>query len=417
MRRLSIGLVTLIVGAWAPRAMAGGYDTPMLYSARHMGMGGTAVGYVSDPSALFHNPAGLAHTERLTLMGDFSLLVGTIHGSPDTDPGSNRESDTTIAPFFLVGGAVRILDWLSAGLAVYPVASAGADYRYGPSDHRTLNKTKLVFIEFSPGFAVNLPQHINLGFGYRANIVTLDRTERAGDDPATLDFSLSGANFFSFRAGAQWQPMPELQLGLSYRHKTVTDVSADRGTAFTVEGTDLKSSFTLPSRLSFGVRGDVGDFGGALDVEYGFNSQNHKSALSGTFPLGPLSVDNIFDWSDSVTLRAGVEYRFLRGALATRLGYVFDSRVSNKHYPTAFGTPPAPTNVLTAGAGYDAGPWQVNLAYAYRFGSTTVTAADIDAADPACTLCGKPGDYAIHLHGLYIDFTYRLGTGSRVATH
>src|SRR5688572_6821013 len=122
MRRLSMVAGAVLLWAWAPEVHAGGYDTPMLYTARHLGMGGAAVGYVDDPSALFHNPAGLGHTGRLSLMGDFSLLVGTIHGSPEDGPGENQESNTTVAPFFLVGGSVRILDWLSAGLAVYPVA-------------------------------------------------------------------------------------------------------------------------------------------------------------------------------------------------------------------------------------------------------------------------------------------------------
>src|SRR5688572_4305347 len=64
---------TLILVAllYPAAARAGGYDTPMLYSARHIGMGGTAIGYVSDPSALFHNPAGLAQTGRFSVLGDF----------------------------------------------------------------------------------------------------------------------------------------------------------------------------------------------------------------------------------------------------------------------------------------------------------------------------------------------------------
>ena len=56
---------------------------------------------------------------------------------------------------------------------------------------------------------------------------------------------------------------------------------------------------------------------------------------------------------------------------------------------------------------------EVNLAYAYRFGSASVTQEDIDArpkdadgkADPEykCDACAYPGDYEIALHGMYID--------------
>src|SRR5689334_25443807 len=47
MMRISTALGVLGLVLSAPRlARAGGYDTPMLYTARHMGMGGTAIGYV-----------------------------------------------------------------------------------------------------------------------------------------------------------------------------------------------------------------------------------------------------------------------------------------------------------------------------------------------------------------------------------
>src|SRR5687767_14987519 len=127
MNRLARPLVLSLVLAWAAPAWAGGYDTPMLYSARHMGMGGTAIGYVEDPSALFHNPAGLAQIRGVNLLGDFSLLLGVLKGSPAADQRS-IESETVVAPFFLVGAGIGITDWLSAGIAIYPVASAGATY-------------------------------------------------------------------------------------------------------------------------------------------------------------------------------------------------------------------------------------------------------------------------------------------------
>src|SRR6187402_2149931 len=103
-------------------AQAGGYDTPMLYTARHMGMGGAAIGYVADPSALFHNPAGLAHTRRAEVIADFSLLVGGIHGSPSVIA-RDIDSDVTVAPFFLLGGAYRIHPRITLGAGVYPIAS------------------------------------------------------------------------------------------------------------------------------------------------------------------------------------------------------------------------------------------------------------------------------------------------------
>lgn len=394
---------------WSGSALAGGYDTPMLYTARHLGMGGTAVGYVRDPSALFHNPAGLGHTGRLSLIGDFSLLFGKIHGSP-ADNALDVESETTVAPFFLVGGAVRITDFLVVGAAIYPVASAGGTYEYeDASGNLVTDKTKLVFIEVSPGIAFQLPrQHLSIGLGYRINMTELERFQGAeGSDPVH-DFTLTGTNFEGWRAGLQWQPFPSVQLGLSYRHKTVTEVSADEGRALRAVGS-ISSAFTLPSRLSVGLRGDAGQFGAAVDIEYAFNSQNDSTVINLKVDPIDISPENVFEWSDAVTLRYGLEYRPAE-RLAARLGYTLDGKTANDQYPTAFGTPPAPTHVLTAGVGFDGGPWEANLAYAYRFGGTTITQTDIDTGERTCQFCGKAGEYSIALHGIYVDFSWDFGT-------
>ena len=73
-RPFVLGIALLCALLWSRTASAGGFDTPMLYSAEHMGMGGVAVSFVDDPSALFHNPAGLARAPRLSVLADFSGL-------------------------------------------------------------------------------------------------------------------------------------------------------------------------------------------------------------------------------------------------------------------------------------------------------------------------------------------------------
>src|SRR6266404_1216308 len=159
-------------------AHAGGYDTPMLYSARHMGMGGTAIGYVSDPSALFHNPAGLANTRRFGALLDVSLLLARVQATPQ-DGVQDVRSDMTVAPVFLAGGGYRLNRWLTAGAAVYPVASAGATYNYSFAGSDIENKTRLVFIEGSAALAANLPGNVRLGAGYRLTYVSLERFQGA----------------------------------------------------------------------------------------------------------------------------------------------------------------------------------------------------------------------------------------------
>ncbi|MCB9557877.1 MAG: hypothetical protein H6707_17325 [Deltaproteobacteria bacterium] len=410
-RRLIAIAIAAVIGQ-SGLALAGGYDTPMLYSARHMGMGGAANAYVNDPSALFHNPAGLAGIKKLSLLGDFSLLLGGITASPELSAQS-KDSKLVKAPFFLIGAGYRLTDWLVLGAAVYPVASASAEYEYNNNNKLVKNSTKLVFIETTVGAAVNLEAiRLKIGAGYRLTFVNLVREQVTEGAPAFLDFNMAGWNLASFRVGAQWEAIKDhLSLGVSYRHKTVTDITQDKFKALGFDAIDGQANFTLPARLIFGVRGDYGRFGAAVDLEYALNSQNDVTVLSGKLNPNdpPTSLENIYDWDNAITLRLGGEYRIPWGKsrrIIPRLGFVYDARTAKKAYPSAFGTPPAPTFVLTAGAGYESGPYRINLAYGYRFGSTTITPEDLQKATKNCQLCGQAGDYSIFLNGIYLDVSY-----------
>ncbi|MES1173441.1 MAG: outer membrane protein transport protein [Myxococcales bacterium] len=407
-------------------AHASGYDTPMLYSARHMGMGGTAIGYVNDPSSLFHNPAGLGQIERGEVLGDFSLLLGGIHASPGAfDSGKNIDSDLTVAPFFLVGGAYRLHEYITIGAGVYPVASAGGTFHYPSLPNGTANdfedRTDLFFLEASPAVAVNPLPNLRFGLGYRITYVHLTRFAGADGRDPSVDFKVSGQSFTGFRLGAQYDPLPWLHLGAVYRNKTTTKVTNSQGIAFDPY-TDISTHFTLPAKLGVGTRLDFDPWhlplSAAVDFEYSFNSENQGDPLRGTpvNPNGPDHVDNVFEWTDSQTVRVGAEYRLWYDAytnvhrIPLRVGYVFDSQSANARYPTAFGTPPGATQVFTLGSGYNGGRWQTNVAYAYRVGTGDVSTSDI-AATPdhkTCAFCSYEGHYKIHLNGIYVDASYKF---------
>jgi long-chain fatty acid transport protein len=421
------GRVLLLAAVFAllpAAARAGGYDTPMLYSARHMGMGGTAIGYVDDPSALFHNPAGLAQTRNWSLLGDLSLLTVKVHASPSV-VAKDVDSKRTIAPLFLAGGAYRLKERLTIGLGVFPIAMAGATYEYPGVSGTQENRTRLVFLEVSPALAVNLPGRVRLGAGYRVTYVSIERFQGDPAQPsaAAFDFDMSGINWKGFRVGAQWTALDWLQFGAVYRHKISTRVTNAQGRAIDpTPFVDIETTFLLPSKLGLGTRADLGPVGLAVDGEYLFNSQNDAFSFKGTQPptsTNPmstmLSVPNVFDWKNEITVRGGLEYRLLRmsdgrRALALRGGYVYDGKTTNPHYPSAFGTPPGPTHVFTGGIGWNGGDWQLNAAFARRVGSGKVTAADVESAPRGCRFCSAAGDepYKIGVNGFYLDFSVSL---------
>lgn len=424
-RQLLTGMVAAVtaLAAGASPASAAGYDTPILYSARHMGMGGTAIGYVRDPSAIYHNPAGLGRIGTASILGDLSLIMGHITAAPVAD-GESLVSELTVAPAFLLGGAYRITEWLSAGLAIYPVASAGGEYKYNGADGAPqTDLTSLIFFEFSPAIAITLPYNLHIGLGYRISLIQFERVKGPADDPKFFNLDMSGMNWAGFRLGMQWQPIPELGVGLNYRFKTRTEVTAETSNFINQDLNKTSTEFILPAQFGVGLRGDLGNVGVALDLQYTFNSQVSTQTYiaeqkvdtdgDGTPDVSklpaPLAVDNVARWRDNWTLRAGAEYRFDTSCvfgehIAARIGYVYDGQVANGQYPSAFGTPPVATQTGTAGVGFDAGAWEVNLAYAYRTGAVDVLPEE--KGPLTCLACAKSGYYAIELHGVYLDFSY-----------
>lgn len=409
----SVGVVLM------PRSAAGGgFDSPILYTARHQGMGGAAIGYVDDPSAVFHNPAGLQGVHGFSLLGDVSLLFINVTGSPLPRPQTwSMQSDLNVAPFFLGAVAYRVLDGLTLGLGAFPVAAGGAEYEYvvaGGATYQT-NATSLTFFEVTPVLSLNVPKdaflpgELAFGIGYRASMVSFQREISDNGLPRSFYLDLSGRNLKGFRAGAQYRPGRAFSIGAVYRNRVTYTSQADEGTISGQSATDVELPFVLPAQAGGGLRVDAGPFGLASDVVYTFQSQNERADLTGRLGEMPFVIPTVYDWQDAYTLHFGIEYRL--GPLEEvpiRLGYVFDGQVADRRFPTAFGIPPASTNTFSLGGGYTADSWKVNLAVTLSDGGTTLDDSNLDSSG-ACATCGFAGEYRISATGVYIDFSTEIG--------
>jgi long-chain fatty acid transport protein len=384
-------------------------------------MGGTAIGYVDDASAAFHNPAGLQHVNKLSVLGDFSLVLGHVRATPDAVLDSSVTSELVVAPFFMLAGAVRVHEWVSVGLAIFPVASGGAAFEYEPVAGNPLeDATRVVFFEATPVVSLNVPEDLLLpgklafGFGYRANLLEFKREKGPPGNPVQLDLDMSGTNFDGYRLGLQWAPSERVSLGAVYRSKIDIEAKMDKGRVYLQEATDATLGFVLPARFGTGVRVNFEDSGRpvvglAADFEYAFQSQNRTTELAGTVSGRESSLTNVYRWRDAVTARVGAEYRLpaLGGEIPFRAGYVYDGPTTNRRYPSAFGTPPTETHSVSFGGGYDRGPWQANFAVARRYGEVTLRESDL-APPTECRFCSFAGDYSIRNLGLYVDVSVDL---------
>ncbi len=440
MKSVAAALASCLAALALPgAALAAGYDTPVLYTARHMGMGGTAIGYVNDPSAIFHNPAGLGAIRGGAVLGNFSPILASIKGSPSdhqvidaagnkSKPGSSVWSERAFSPAFLVGAAYNIMDRITFGGSVYPVASAGGRYVYtankGKEVVEVTDFTRLVFIEYAPAVAVEVVKGLRVGAAFRYLTAQFQRQrvnpEEKTGVPSNIDLDMKGTNTDGFRVGVQYE-LGDLSLGAVYRNKTDTPVTAATGKLVNTPGKDISYAFVIPAKFGFGAQyKGIDKLRLALDFEYTQQSDNVETTLHGTglFDSGdpakpfklPVDVKNISKWQDNYTVRLGGGY--MLGALEARLGYLFDGQASQHKYVSAFGTPPAATHSITAGAGYKiSDTLDVSFAAAYRTGSTTVTEADVKGN--GCAFCGAAGDYELQVFGGYLDVCWRFGQAAK----
>lgn len=420
MRRWVASVVGLVFLFFLPsRARAGGSDTPTLNSARQLGMGGAAIGYVDDSSSLFLNPAGLAGVNRGDILLSLGMKRATVSGTvvAGSDPvfgdnGVSIDSETSTAPIFFLGGGARVTDWLVLGAGVFPTALGGARYVYEDLMGEVYeDRAVSLVLETSVGAAIDFEPWglagLRLGVTWRPTFVSLTQEREFGG----VSFRLTGWDYRGFRVGAQYQPIEELELGFTWRTRitaSISDPSAEVTFApLPPVDAQVESELYLPDRIGIGVRGRIGPVAIATDLEITFSSNN----VTQPFVINDsITVEQVQAWENEYTWRIGVEYRVAAEKLPLRLGYIYDGITTDIHYPSAFGTPPTATHVITAGVGYDHEGYSVNLAYAHRRGEVEVTMANPSAGDPGyvqpcAPLCGGDGSHGLASNELYVDFS------------
>jgi long-subunit fatty acid transport protein len=391
-------------------------------------MGGASIAGSNDAFSILLNPAGLSQTKFIDLSVS-ALPILAQNEAPVAPGGGNNppvvdNTGLVLAPAFHLAAAFRATDFMTFGLGIYPLASAGGGYEYNNIAGRlTEDTTTIRFFEISPGVAFHTDE-VSIGIGYRITVAQLIRLQGNADGSGTpnLDLDLLGADFAGFRMGLQWRPIPELELGIVYRHRVDVDATGDDGALLTRPIRDVTMDLHLPARLGFGAKGNIPlpedtRLSLAVDVEYGFHSQNDLSRVQGTesaeescvgstcFPNNnynqPLELPSYFMWQDAWTVRVGAEVDFLK-MLRVRAGYIWDERVTNPQFASAFGTPATDTHTGSFGVGYYSDAWEINLAYAYRSGSADVP----DEIDERCLTCGQAGTYELSMHAIGLDFSY-----------
>lgn len=367
----------------AGRADAGGFYVPEI-GTRAAGLGAAVVADSEDPSAVFHNPAGLAGADGIQIeLGSGLFFPGIeFYRRPVTDPNTGDdlrfdrvENENTVIAAPYVGASVELGRGVTGGLAVYAPFGATLEYPIDGAQRQVVTSIALRTIFVSPAVAIALPRGWSVGVA--ANLIygdlaleqrnalpyvtgdpeqypdpggELEGTTRIeGHDPFSVGATL-GAGWRStdgrVRVGASVMTPVTLHLEGDARveNQSIAPLLDDQGQQTQPAGVredQVRMAVPLPLVARLGVAIQVAPrWRAELDVnwqrwstfeqlEVDFVAEHELLPTPGAY-LYDVQVENA--WRDTWSARLGVEHA-LRPSIALRAGVLWDgSPVDDRHF-------------------------------------------------------------------------------------
>ena len=320
--------------------------------ARGMGFAGAFTAQASDPSAIFHNAAGIAF-----LKGKQLYLGGTLIHPSSTFTGADPFPGSAVSEKGHVGLLVppaayytqQFSERLAFGIGLHTPFGLTTGWASPDtySGRFISQQAQLKCFSINPTIGYKLADRLAVGGGLdvRLSSVSLQRrvpvinpfTQRVAD-AARVDLDSNTDVGFGFNVGALARISDSLSAGVHYRHKvkasyngaaTFTPVPTGnaqldaRLTAVLPQGSQpLTTAIDFPAFASGGVAWTAGDWTFEADANwYGWSSFRRLSIVFAGRP--DLSEDIVENYKDSWQYRLGLERRF-SDQLAVRGGYFFD---------------------------------------------------------------------------------------------
>lgn len=376
-----------VAAATAPPAQAAGFAL-FEQGAKGIGFAGAFTAQANDPSAVFHNAAGLAFLSGTQVYGGATLVAPTFKftgAAPFPGPSVRETSDSGLAFPPAVYISHSFSDRVAAGVGVnVPFGLKSAWENPSRFTGRFIStNAELKGFSVNPSIAVKLSDRVAVGAGVdiRLSSVVLERRVPVVNPFTQLPFDAAAVRLESdtatgvgFNVGLLARLTDSLSVGASYRHKVKVDFSGDatftllssgnaqldqRVAAIIPSGAlPISTHIDFPAIASFGIaqRWDRWTIEGDVNW-YGWSSFNE---LPLTFESRPDLSELIQEqYDDSFQFRLGIQ-RLLGQRWAVRGGYFFDQSPAPAESVSPL-LPDADRHGIAFGLGFDpAGPLHVD---------------------------------------------------------
>lgn len=428
MKRVMILVAMLFV--WLQAAQAGGYMVGEM-ATRSTGMGSAFTAVADDPSAAWHNPAGVAYSNGMQVMaGGAGIFVPSADFTTNTANTTKHPASTSASSqsFLVPHTYFTYMDQdsgLGASLSINAPFGLETDWpTTGPfANKNTFSSIQMVNINPSVVFMLSDNFAIAAGVNYAyVNNVDLDNTIQLlnGDGDgwggnASIFYKGDGFNF-----------------GVTYRSRIKVDVDGSAtavpggtlaGAPFNGTSSTAKTKLTLPDMVNVGFAWVPNeDWTVSVDVDWvnwktydainiTYDSAAYRasvSALQGALGAPVTGMTNLpQNWNATVAIRAGAEWKY-NSQMRARVGYVFDpTPIEDVDF-----SPSVPGNdrhIMSIGYSYDFNPnTTIDLAYAFvYFVDRDQTASPVGPAAAAPNTV-KNGRYESIVHIASASLSYRF---------
>ncbi|OGL41394.1 MAG: hypothetical protein A2043_05360 [Candidatus Schekmanbacteria bacterium GWA2_38_9] len=357
--------------------------------AEAMGGASAFAARASNPSAIFYNPAGITQLDgiNMTLGTNLVTVKTTYNKSGGGDKSSTKDRLDTPSYFYVTG---KINDKFATGFGFYQPFGLASDWQSGWPGRHIVTYAMLKTFFFNPVIAWQPTKNLSIGvggIGVYSDVVLNSRLVyenlAAASIPGFTPGTLTGIEGHSklkgdgggagINAGGLYSVTDNLKIGLSYRspirirYSGRTEFnkanSANSPTVALINATLFNSrartKITMPPQLLAGVSYNISK---NLTAEFDIDWRGWSRSDTLRIQFRNKRMKNVKisqQWKDTVTYRAGLEYR-LNNNLALRGGYAYDpSTVPNNRLDPM--VPDADKHAVTLGLGYKLGKWKFDI--------------------------------------------------------
>ena len=379
--------------ALAPATTHGAGFAIFEQGARGMGFAGAFTAQANDPSAIFHNAAGIAFLKgKQIYLGGTVIAPKSDFTGADPFPGAVTEKGNAsllVPPAF--DYTQQISERMVVGLGLHVPFGLQTEWKDAATySGRFISKrAELKSFSVNPTVAYKLADRLAIGGGVdiRFSSVSLERNLAAINpftfkavDVASVDLVSRTKTGIGFNVGLLAKPNDALSIGVSYRHKVKTNYSGEA--TFTRLSTGngqldalvaqrvplgaipVSTSIEVPAIFSGGVAYRWNDWMAEGDVNW------YQWSTFGSLPLtiegrSDLSGEILENYENTLQYRFGLERR-LTEAWTARGGYFYDPSPAPAESVGPL-LPDADRNGACVGFTWKRGQFHVDVANWYLF--------------------------------------------------